>query len=459
MADASDGKPPPGFDIPDLDLSPPARPVERPAQPDRAADPFDALEVDGFPASPAPPAAAPAPGNLDYFGAGAFDADDFDDPRQDGAALLDLADIPTGGVAGASPEGERWPSGCSPDRSALSIDAADLERVARYGPPPRALYGTPAYAWRVLSRQRALRAELGRVEEELDAAERARDCLLGGMVEAVAPALEADERLRSVLEPVRQLDAVARERSQALASTDARYRAELAKLDAERAGFEQQADAQRQVVDQLEAEHDQRDEAFRRVEARLKRSQIELRNAQEAARQALDAAGPGAKLPPEHVTRIQGIEQQAGAVQPEVDQRRSERDAAQAELAAARRQLGEIERALRGVESRRRALDQQFGKQLDAETRDVHQAEREREAALGDAGRAVLAARAPLVIDSAVLSQIRSADEGIERLARESELRLRALDVHDREAMRRGYTLVAALVGLAVLVLVLMIVR
>jgi hypothetical protein len=450
MADPPDGKPPPAFDIPDLDLALPSRPAPDAVPPPAVADAPGPLETAGAAAG-----GAAAPGSLDYFGHGAFDADDFDDPRQDGAALLDLADIPTGGVAGAPREEERWPSGCSPERGALAIDAPELAEVAGYGPPPKALYLAPAYAWRVLSRQRALRADLERVEAELSTAERARNRLLGGMVETVAPALEADERMGRVMEPVRRLDAVARERGATLASTDAEYRRQVAMLDTERTAIQQQADAQRAVVEQHRAGLEQRDEAFRRVEARFKRSQIELRNAQQAAMKAVEASGPGTAVPPEHASRIQQIHAQAASIQPELEQRQNERASAQAGLTAAERQLAELERALRGVDSRRRALDQQFGSQLETQTHDVERAELERESALGDAGRAVLAARGAIPLDPAVLAQIRNADENVDRLARRAETRLRALDVHDRDAVRRGFTLVVALAGMVVIVIVL----
>ena len=63
------------------------------------------------------------------------------------------------------------------------------------------MYLTPAYAFRVLSRRRTLRLDLASAEAALSDAERTRDRLLGSLVEALAPALEADERMRAVLEP------------------------------------------------------------------------------------------------------------------------------------------------------------------------------------------------------------------------------------------------------------------
>ena len=101
----------------------------------------------------------------------------------------------------------------------------------------------------MLSRRRALRADLAGAETALVGAERARDRLLGALVEALAPAFEADERMRAVLEPLKRLDAVARERSAELASTDAQYAKATASLDTERAGIQQQVDAQRATVD------------------------------------------------------------------------------------------------------------------------------------------------------------------------------------------------------------------
>ena len=145
MVDSSDDKPPepPGFEIPDLDLGAPPRTTARSA-PAQKGDPFGSLEpadtalpagldIQELPEIPVAGGAAPS-GGLDYFGAGTFDADDFDDALQYGSGALDLAEVPTGGVANAAPETERWPSGCSPERGAIAIDRAEARALRRLRP-------------------------------------------------------------------------------------------------------------------------------------------------------------------------------------------------------------------------------------------------------------------------------------------------------------------------------------
>ena len=129
MVDSSDGKPPgpPGFEI---RISTSAlrherlrarAPVQKPdpfggLEPTDAALPSGSLGIDELPDIPLAGGAAPS-GGLDYFGAGTFDADDFDDALQYGSGALNLAEVPTGGVANPAPETDRWPSGRSPEQA------------------------------------------------------------------------------------------------------------------------------------------------------------------------------------------------------------------------------------------------------------------------------------------------------------------------------------------------------
>src|SRR6188768_1210471 len=209
----SEPKPPgPSFEIPDLEL---AAPVSK-----RAAQ-----------ASPQRPAPMQLTPETAAFGLEISlpDLDDEDEQALQKGSNLDLS-------IGTSPQAtkrhhEDWPHGRTRSADQLAIDPAEVTLVAGYGPAPTNALLAPLYAYRVLSRRSPLKRALAAQNAELVQAELARDTQLMQLASELRAALEANEAFRRMLEPIRQVEQVAGERSAALSQADAGYREQMALFD------------------------------------------------------------------------------------------------------------------------------------------------------------------------------------------------------------------------------------
>ena len=457
---ASDHSRPPSrkqFDIPDLDLPPARKSGEQPAVP-----PPQQASARSTAARPEPQASS-----RDYFGTASFDADDAGGGRLD----LDDGEHLIGGASGADGqalfgagafEADDFASGIDLDgasvgtpapgpkpgspaiaaRAPASLDAPPdaAQAIAGWGPAPQSLFGTPAYAWRVFVGRRALQKRVFGLTRALDVAELERDRKLGAVAESVRTALEGDERFARMLEPILVLERAAQERQRALASANAEYGAELAKLDARLAPAREEVLQRRASERTLESELAAASESAARAEAKHKRALIELRNADEATRRA-------AGLAPEAPERVQALLARAAELQAEQSAAFSARDAARARRDAAARASAEAERAVDKIEAERRALEARLGKKLDARAHDAERAERDRLAALAQIGRELLERRSATSLDPSLAAAADSAENEVLRKAAEHELHLRAFDSCDEARVRQGWTMLVALAG------------
>lgn len=462
-------------DVPDLDLGP--------LVPRRAET--------AKPAAPAAPAPAPKPaaggGAFDLFGGG-FDEDhfgsgsgvsdlhgqtassgaydgsgmDLDDDEPQGSLGLELSSYrppaPEGGTAppGAPGAPTAPPTAPPPQRSLAPelprVDASAAGLLARYGPAPSAIYLAPLYAFRVFTRQRELRADLARLNGEITAQERELDELFAGVASAARQALGDDARF----EAVRQLESIAGERGAALSQTNEQFKAQNDQLEQQLAAVRAQLpplDAEKQRATAAVAE---REAELGRVVARQKRFLIEARSVKMSALPA--GSPPNTPLPADAAARIQALESQAAAVQPEVDQHKHALAEAQAALQTVRNHLGALGQHTRRIQDQQKALARQFQGQLSAANAGFSDAQRELTRALAEVGRGLIAQRDGLSLDPAALAAIGTGEANLRRLTESNALHLAALDAYDREAVKKGYLLVAGVVGLVVISIVLAIV-
>ena len=459
-------------DVPDLDLGP--------LVPRRAET--------AKPAAPAGPAPAPRPasggGAFDLFGGG-FDEDhfgsgsgvsdlhgqtassgaydsgsmDLDDDEQPGGLGLELSSYrpPAPEGATAPPGAPPAPPTAPPPQRSLApelpaVDASAAGLLARYGPAPSAIYLAPLYAFRVFTRQRELRADLARLNGEITAQERKLDELFAGVASAARPALGNDARF----EAVRQLESIAGERGAALSQTNEQFKAQNDQLEQQLAAVQEQLpplDAEKQRATAAVAE---REAELGRVVAKQKRFLIEARSVKMSALPA--GSPPNTPLPADAAARIQALESQAAAVQPEVDQHKHALAEAQAALQTVRNHLGALGQHTRRIQDQQKALARQFQGQLSAANAGFSDAQRELTSALAEVGRGLVAQRDGLSLDPAALAAIGTGEANLRRLTESNALHLAALDAYDREAVKKGYLLVAGAVGLVVISIVLAIV-
>jgi hypothetical protein len=248
--------------------------------------------------------------NLGQYYGGAFDDGGVDDFEIDEAAGLPLE--PTRSVD----EGP-WPSGLTPPRTELAIPAAEVSRVAGYGPPgPTAL--APLYAYRVFVRQLELKRKLSECEASLEDAERERSDLLKHMVQSRREQIEQNERIGRLLEPLRRVETVAQQRQLDLGRVHEELGTELAVFDQRLSELSDRRTAEQQKADahgeQLAAAQQRHGRAF----AKLKRAQIEVRNQEQRIREAV---GPeGGLVPGDLAASLRALQQKGRSLEPNAEQ-------------------------------------------------------------------------------------------------------------------------------------------
>jgi hypothetical protein len=167
------------------------------------------------------------------------------------------------------------PSSALVDETEEELEA---RTVADFGPPPRAWYETPLYAYRVLRRQAELKKLLaGRREDALRAEAMAEDALVA-MGERARANAGKDPKYATLLGQLKAAEDLVRSRDQALARDQDAQAERIRAIDARVGQLEvevSKAQAQaRNTGDELTAAQT----ALQRAEAKLKRIEIELRN-------------------------------------------------------------------------------------------------------------------------------------------------------------------------------------
>jgi hypothetical protein len=111
--------------------------------------------------------------------------------------------------------GAAWPTGRAADPTQLKIDPIQLAILADYGDSPRAAQLTPAYAYRVFTRQRALKRQLLTISAECERAQVERESTLADLSCAVRLEAERVESLRLFFSPLLKLEQARSQHKQA----------------------------------------------------------------------------------------------------------------------------------------------------------------------------------------------------------------------------------------------------
>jgi hypothetical protein len=346
-------------------------------------------------------------------------------------ALNQLADIPTG---------------CSPNRALIRIDERALRELGGFGAAPQNVLEAPAYAVRVRLRRRGLLAEVRRLHRELEAAEAQRDGMLATLVDSVRAALEADARFSARLQEIRRIDRADAAQDEAFDVTHGEYAAHANDLDQALASARQRLSQEQAIEEKLAAEFELQARNERRAIAAHRRVLIELRTQQQLA--------PSRKNTEPDLVRndLATLHARAATLVPVMNEARRKCESARERYAAHHSSVMEAEARVCELEGRRRELDAKYARQLESRSLQRDLASRQRRAALADIGREALAARA-VPFDARQLALLTSADGLLARLTHEHEKHLRALDICDHGALRRGYAIMLAAFVIALLAL------
>jgi hypothetical protein len=164
---------------------------------------------------------------------------------------------------------------------------ADARVLAEYGEAPGSWVTAPLYAWRVLKRQRVLKAALVARKTEAEHAATVLDDALVAFAERVRPAADKLPAYSVALEDLARAEDVLRSRDKVLAAEQDAQKARLAQVDARLTALEAEL-SQAQIDERLAAEGLSSSQgALAREEAKLKRAESEL-----AAARQREGGGP-----------------------------------------------------------------------------------------------------------------------------------------------------------------------
>jgi hypothetical protein len=330
------------------------------------------------------------------------------------------------------------------------VDAIEILALADYGPAPSGWVDAIPYAVRVVLRERALRRDLERHRAALVGSERARDQALVRMVEATREAGGAHaDTLAARLSAV---DALAKDRDDARRAASREYAGEVARIDAQVAELERTRETQDAHGTAAEEELGRRREAHARAAAKVKRVEIALRAAHDAARLA---AGPDAKhAPPEHAAKIRDLEAERELRATELRPFQQALDEATAASRAREAELRETQKAIARLRDERRAIERSAARQLELRSAGADEAERARETAYAEAGRELLR-----LSPEAAPTEQRAAAEQAQRLVDDRALTLekhaRAVTAFDAQGKKRGLVVLGVAGALFVLLVAL----
>ncbi len=324
----------------------------------------------------------------------------------------------------------------------IEIDPFEIKALADYGPDPNSIIEAVPYSLRVLRRQRELKRALEGVRAALKEAETKRDermIELGTLLKPVVMSHPDYASLRASLGHAEQLVA---EREQALAATNASFRDQAAKVDAEIAAIDPSLAAAKTDVAARKKEYDDAEHLRQKHEARRKRVEIDVRAAQ--TKLAAPETAPNDRAAAEALIATATRERETRAVEVRIATQGAEK--AKASLAGAEAHLGQVEGQIELLRKKRRALEQEFSRQGAVRSEGVSAASKDVRNALLEIGRKTWQG-GPEVEGSAMRRRdVADSEQRIKRLQLDLEKHVRALAAADKNSVRNGLIVLGATV-------------
>jgi hypothetical protein len=257
--------------------------------------------------SGAPPKAIAAPG----AGGAVFDEDDIFSPGGGAGEAIELDMMPGGPGPGVTsspaavkptpsapaptvPDG-RGTMGKAPERL---IEDSESRVLADYGESPTSFWQAPLYLYRVKTRQSELRRQLGERKLDLARATKTEEQARIAFAERARPTAETLDGYSEVLAPIGKAEGLMTERHGALSADVEAHKARLAVIDERVRGLSVELDAAKAEEREIEVKLAEADGIRQRADAKLKRAEIEIRNATTAAEAGGVKLGPARRAGP-----------------------------------------------------------------------------------------------------------------------------------------------------------------
>ncbi|MES1175476.1 MAG: hypothetical protein ABUL62_14235 [Myxococcales bacterium] len=343
-----------------------------------------------------------------------------------------------------------WPTGRAPDMTQLRLDPVEIAILADYGDVPTAVQLTPAYAYRVFTRQRELKRQLVSIAAEHERAEHEREATLAELASTVRPAAEKVEQFRRLFAPLVELEQAAGKQGQALSSINQQSSAHSGQFDAELSQIAEQLRAEQQLEQDAIRVYDEREAAAKRAEAKLKRAHIEIRAVTQVAEQKLGPAG--GEIPEPEASQLSALRQRVEDAKPELAHTQAEFAQAKTALERARARLDALRQNERLTTRKKQAVAEQYRKELQVRSQGLNESESLQRTALADLGRAVLTAAGTVDVTESWLERVHDVSDRADKLLVRRELQVRAIGSYDQARVRQGVQLVGTVLGLFVLI-------
>jgi hypothetical protein len=250
--------------------------------------------------APAKPVASPG------VGGAVFDEDDIFSPGGGAGESIEL-EMPLGGpgLGASAPPGKMAPApapapipmvqvmrSSSGRAVALSDDQVEARELADYGEAPTTFWQAPLYAYKVKTRQSELRRQLAERKADLARAEKAEQQARVAFGERARPIAEKLDAYSLALEPLAKAERVAMDRGGALSAEVEAHKGRLAVIDERVHGLEAEIQTAKAEERDIEGKLAEAEGIRQRVEAKLKRAEIEIRNATSVAEAGGVKVGP-----------------------------------------------------------------------------------------------------------------------------------------------------------------------
>jgi hypothetical protein len=181
----------------------------------------------------------------------------------------------------------------APDRG--FADATEAALLADYGESPTRLWQAPLYAYRVRTRQAELRHQLAERQADLARARQVEEDAKLAFAERARPIAEAAGTFKQALDPIATHERLMFERDGALSAEMEAHKGRLSVIDERVRGLLAQLDAAKADEHELEQRLAEAEAVRQRAETKLKRAEIEVRNAAKLTEAALAAQRGHAK--------------------------------------------------------------------------------------------------------------------------------------------------------------------
>jgi hypothetical protein len=328
------------------------------------------------------------------------------------------------------------------DRPSFDIDRYEILALADYGAEPKSILQAIPYAVRVQLRRRELRRALASVRAALVEAEKRRDDRMIELGELLRPHVQTNESLRRFAGSLDAAEKTRQTRSSALAEIDASFKSRVAGIDQQIAALDAPLTAAKAEVATKAKLAADAESLRQKHEARRKRVEIDVRNAQ-LVMQRPDATADQ-KRQAQATISAATQEKEVRAQEEKIATQAAQE--AEARAATARGAQADVEGKIAALRGQRRDAERDYARQAQIRGEGIDAASKEVRDALLEIGRAT--AKADVGVEGAEIRRksIAESEANVKRLQLDLEKHLRALDAANADMVNKGTITIVVIV-------------